>query len=139
MKEIKNTNINAEDLRQEAREHIMEVLDGYEGYTCDFHNEAFNMEYYVEDEDEAIEKLAAIGTYQAIGYVTKYERDEFGENIVDVSDPCAVLNLLWYIIGEEELYSMFEDCDLWDEWWNDEITEEQSAELIAWAKENDKI
>ena len=28
---------NFESLREEARAHILEVLEDYEGYTCDFH------------------------------------------------------------------------------------------------------
>ena len=47
---------NFESLRKEARAHILEVLEDYEGYTCDFHNEAFNTDYYERYTIEAIKK-----------------------------------------------------------------------------------
>lgn len=37
---------NFESLREEARVYILEALKDYEGYTCDFHNEVFNTDYY---------------------------------------------------------------------------------------------
>ena len=46
MKEEQTMYTNFESLREEARAHILETLEGYEGYTCDFHNEAFNSDYY---------------------------------------------------------------------------------------------
>ena len=44
-----------ESLREEARAHILETLEDYEGYACDFHNEAFNTDYYEYYTKKAIE------------------------------------------------------------------------------------
>ena len=130
---------NFESLREEARAHILETLEDYEGYTCDLHDEAFNTDYYECYTSEAIKKLEELGTFDAIQTVKEYEQDNFGVVNADFSDPCAILNMLWYIIGEEELYSMFEGCEEWDEFWNEEIGETETKVLIAWLKDNEKV
>lgn len=130
---------NFESLREDARSHILEMLEDYEGYTCDFHGEAFNGDYYEYNTHESIKKLEESGVFNAIQTVKEYEQDNFGVVNTDFSDPCAILNMLWYIIGEEELYSMFEDCEEWDELWNEEIGETETKVLIAWLKDNDRV
>lgn len=130
---------NFESLREEARAHILETLEDYEGYTCDFHNEAFNSDYYEYDTRKAIDKLEELSVFDAIQTVKEYEQDNFGVVNTDFSNPCDILNMLWYIIGEEELYSMFEDCEEWDEFWNEEIGETETKMLIAWLKDNDRV
>ena len=102
---------NVESLREEARAHMLEMLEDYEGYTCDLHNEAFNSDYYEYYTPKAIKKLEELGVFEAIQTVKEYEQDNFGVVNTDFSDPCKILNMLWYIIGEEELYSMFDDCE----------------------------
>ena len=130
---------NFKSLREEARAHILETLKDYEGYTCDFHNEAFNTDYYERYTDKAIDKLEELGVFNAIKTVKEYEQDNFGVVNTDFSDPCDILNMLWYIIGEEELYSMFEGCEEWDEFWNEEIGETETKVLIAWLKDNERV
>ena len=130
---------NFADMRAEARERIIEVLDGYTGYGCDFHNRAFNEDYYECYTDRAEKQLTEMGVFDCIHKVQEYEQNEFGEMCTDLGDPCKVLNMMWYIIGEEELYEMFDGCELWDDVWNEEMEEEQSKQLIEWAKENDRI
>ena len=130
---------NFESLREEARAHILEALEDYEGYACDFHDEAFNTDYYECDTKEAIDKLEELGVFNAIQTVKEYEQDNFGVINTDFSNPCSVLNMLWYIVGEEELYSMFEDCEEWDEFWNEEIGETETKVLIAWLRDNEKV
>lgn len=130
---------NFESLREEARAHILEMLEGYEGYTCDFHNEAFNSDYYEYYTQNAIDKLEELGVFYAIQTVKEYEQDNFGIVNTDFSNPCDILNMLWYIVGEEELWDMFEGCEEWDEWWNEEIGEMETKVLIAWLKDNKKV
>lgn len=130
---------NFESLREEARAHILETLENYEGYTCDFHNEAFNTDYYECYTQNAINKLKQLGVFDAIQTVKEYEQDNFGEVNTDFSSPRVVLNMLWYIIGEEELCSMFEGCEEWDEFWNEEIGETETKVLIAWLKDNERV
>ena len=77
--------------------------------------------------------------FTAIKYVIDYEKSVFGEVYTDFSNPAKVANMLWYIVGEEELYSMFEDCSEWDEWWNEEIDETECKVLIAWLVDHERI
>ena len=126
-------------IRKEAREAIVEALEnGYEGYLSELHFHVFNEDYYKIFESDAI---AALGNevFNAISYIFTYEKDNFGEVNTDFTNPCAVANMLWYIIGEEELCSMFKDCPEWDEWWNEEIGETECKALLAWLKDNEKI
>ena len=130
---------NFESLREEARAHILEMLEDYEGYTRDFHNEAFNNDYYERYTDKAIDKLEELGVFDVIQTVKEYEQANFGVVNTDFSKPCDILNMLWYIVGEEELYSIFEDCKEWDEFWNEKIGETETKVLIAWLKDNEKV
>lgn len=131
---------NFSELREEARNAIVERLEeGYEGYTCDFHNEVFNTNYYECYTSEAIRKLESMGVFDAIEAVKEYEQDNFGTADTDFSDPCAILNMLWYIVGEEELYDMFNGCEEWDEWWDEKISETECKILLGWLKDNERI
>lgn len=127
------------EMRKDARKRVVEVLEaGYEGYLSDLHNEVFNMEYYVCYYNEAVAILGS-RVYDAVGYIVDYEKENFGEVNTNFFDPCAVVNMLWYIIGEEELCSMFEGCEEWDEFWNEEIGETETKVLIAWLKDNEEV
>lgn len=128
-----------EKMRKEARENIVETLEnGYDGYLCDLHNEAFNMDYYVCYYDEAVSILGD-NVFEAIGKIVDYEKDNFGKADTDFTDPCAVVNMLWYIIGEEELAKMFDGCKKYDELWNEAINENDCRALLQWLKDNERI
>lgn len=120
-------------MREEAREHIREYLEGYEGYLCDFHNYAFNSDYYCYYDAQAEAAINENGGYTAIQYIVEYEQGNFGEVCTDFSDPIKVAGALWYIIGEEELYNIFCDCKKYDALFNEEIEENEAKALLAWA------
>lgn len=125
------------ELKNDAKWAIIDKLEeGYEGYLCDLHHEVFNTEMYTNDEDEAIETLDSLGSYSVIGEIVKYEQDNFGQISADkYSNPCWVLSMLWYIVGEEALQELGEDVEEFDELWNEELTEEECLMLIAKFKE----
>ena len=128
------------NMRKTAREAIVECLEnGYEGYLCDLHNEIFNTDYEYIYNHEAIKALEENGVFEAIDAIVEYEENNFGEVNTNFTNPCEVANMLYYIIGEEELYSMFEDCSEWGEWWNEEIGETECEMLLVWLKDNNKI
>ena len=120
------------ELKTEAKWAIIEKLEeGYDGYLCDLHNEVFNTEMYTNDEDEATKILDGLGSYSVIGETVKYEQDNFGQTSVDKYDnPCLVLSMLWYIVGEEALAELAEDVPEFDELWNEELTEDDCLVLI---------
>ena len=125
------------ELKTEAKWAIIEKLEeGYEGYLCDLHNEVFNMEMYTNDEDKAREILDSLGSYSVIGEIVKYEQDIFGQTSADKYDnPCWVLSMFWYITGEEALAELGEDVPEFEEFWDEELTEEECLVLIDRFKE----
>ena len=133
--------LNCEDMIADAKAAIIEALtDGeYSGYYCNLHNELFNEDYHYCYTSEAEAVLNAIGVFVAIGVIVEYEKKEFGVVNTDFANPCNVANMLYYIVGEEVLWDLFVGCELWNEVWNDEATEETNKALVQWLKENGKM
>ena len=128
------------ELKTEAKWAIIEKLEeGYDGYLCDLHNEVFNTEMYTNDEDEATKILDGLGSYSVIAETVKYEQGIFGQTSVEkYSDPCLVLSMLWYVVGQEALSELAEDVPEFDELWNEELTEDECLVLIDRFKEKMK-
>ena len=118
--------------KTEAKWAIIEKLEeGYGGYLCDLHDEVFNIEMYTNDEDKAREILDSLDSYSVIGEIVKYEQDNFGQLSANKYDnPCWVLSMFWYIVGEEALAELSEDVPEFDELWNEELTEDECLVLI---------
>jgi len=121
-------------MREEARAAIIEALeDGYTGYYCDLHHEVFNTDYYIIGTYEAKEALEEYGVWDAIEKVQTYEKDNFGEVYTygtALSDPEKLINMLYYIIGEEVLFEMMDGVEAWNENWNNKANEETNAAIL---------
>ena len=118
------------EMRKDAIENIIDVLaDGYSGYYCDLHNEVFNTDYYVDNNTKAKEMLGD-DVYYAIGRIYDYEKDNFGEVYTDLSEPMKIVNMLYYIIGEDVMY----ECGLFNELfmddWDNLADEETNQKII---------
>ena len=133
--------LNCSGMIEEAKAAIIEALiDGeYSGYYCDLHDHVFNEDYHYCYTSEAVDDLNAIGVFDAIGVIVKYEKEVFDEINTDFNSPCSVANMLYYIVGDEVLYDLFDGCELWDKVWNDEATEETNKTLVQWLKENGRM
>ena len=133
--------LNCEGMIADAKAAIIEALtDGeYSGYYCDLHNELFNTDYHYIYTSDAKKALNEIGVFDAIGVIVKYETEEFGVVNTDFTSPCEVANMLYYIVGEEVLWDLFDGCELWDKVWNDKATEETNKALVQWLKENGRM
>ena len=120
------------ELKTEAKWAIIEKLEeGYDGYLCDLHNEVFNTEMYETNTAKATRILDGLGSYSVVAETVKYEQGIFGQTSVEkYSDPCLVLSMLWYIVGEEALSELAEDVPEFDELWNEELTEDDCLVLI---------
>ena len=119
------------EMREQARAAIIEALrDGYEGYYCNLHNELFNMDYYIIGTYEAKKALEEYGVFEAIEKVQEYEKDNFGEIYTDLSDPERLINMLYYIIGEEVLNEIMEDVEEFHNNWNNIATDETNAAIL---------
>ena len=133
--------LNCEGMIADAKAAIIESLtDGeYNGYYCDLHNCLFNEDYHYCYTSEAEDDLNAIGVFNAISVIVKYETEEFGVVNTDFTSPCNVANMLYYIVGEEVLYDLFDGCELWDEVRDDKATKETNKILVQWLKKNGKM
>ena len=120
------------ELKTEAKWAIIEKLEeGYDGYLCDLHNEVFNTEMYETNTAKATRILDGLGSYSVVAETVKYEQGIFGQTSVEkYSDPCLVLSMLWYMVGQEALAELGEDVPEFDELWNEELTEEECLVLI---------
>ena len=124
-------NKKEQEMREEARAAIIEALeDGYTGYYCDLHNEVFNTDYYIIGTYQAKKALNEYGILDAIEKVQTYEKDNFGEIYTDLSDPEKLINMLYYIIGEDVLYEMMDGVEAWDDNWNNLADEETNAKIL---------
>lgn len=120
-----------ESMREEAKRDIIEALqDGYSSYYCDLHNEVFNTDYYIVGTYEAKKALEEYGVFDALEKIQEYEKDNFGEIFTDLSDPEKLINMLYYIIGEEILYEMMEGIDTFHGNWNNIATNETNKEIL---------
>lgn len=124
-----------EEMKQEAIEAIIEALEnGYNGYYCDLHNEVFNTDYYIIGTYQAKEALREYDVFEAIELVQTYEKDNFGEVYTDLSDPEKLINMVYYIVGDEVIGEMYE-IDAFNDKWNDEADDETNAIIISAMKE----
>lgn len=118
-----------------AIEDIIETLEnGYDGYYCDLHNEVFNTDYYIIGTYKAKEALKEYDVFEAIDLVQTYEKEHFGEVYTDLSNPEKLINMLYYIIGDEVIGEMYEIEEFNDKW-NDKADEETNEVIIAKMKE----
>ena len=124
-------NKKEKEMREKAREAIIDALEeGYSGYYWDLHNEVFNTNYYTIWTHEAKKELEEFGLWDAIGKVQTYEKDTFGEVYTDLSDPIKLINMLYYIIGEEVLNELMEGVEAWNDNWNNVATDETNAAIL---------
>ena len=124
-------NNKEKEMRKEAREAIIEALrDGYSGYYCDLHHEVFNTDYYIIGTYQAKKALEEYDVFDAIEKVQTYEKNNFGEVYTDLSNPEKLVNMLYYIIGEEVLFEMMDGVEAWEENWNNKADEETNAAIL---------
>lgn len=125
-----------ESLRAEAREAILNYLkENSDFYLCDMHNEIFNSKFYTTNRKQAIEIISDNDIYQSwktVNEIIRYEKRSFGAVYTDFSDPCVVCNMLYYLIGNDELYKMFVGCELFDKLWGKRVTKEDCYNLLKW-------
>lgn len=126
------------EMKEQAIEEIMEMLDGYNGYYADLHNEVFNTDYYIIGTYEAKEALREYDVFEAIELVQTYEKEQFGEIYTDLSDPEKLINMVYYIVGDEVIVEMY-DIEAFEENWNNVADEETNEIIINAMKEKYNI
>ena len=127
-----------EEMKQEAIADIIETLEnGYSGYYCDLHNEVFNTDYYIIGTYQAKESLKEYDVFEAIELVQEYEKDNFGEVYTDLSNPEKLINMVYYIVGDEIIAEM-NDIEEFSDNWNNVADEETNEIIIKALKEMQK-
>ena len=130
-----NNNTKHNEMKAEAIESIIEALeDGYSGYYCDLHNEVFNMDWYIIGTEEAKDALREYDVFEAIELVQNYEKETFGEVYTDLSNPEKLINMVWYIIGDEVIGEM-NYIDAFNDNWNELSDDETNAIIVEAMKE----
>ena len=125
------------DMKVDAINAIIDCLeDGYDGYYSDLHNEVFNTDYYVTGTAEA-KNILGEDVFDAIDRIYTYENDTLGEVLTDLSNPVKIVNMLFYIIGEEIMYDNDEFNKILTEHWDEHANEETNMELIKVLKNSE--
>ena len=124
-----------EAMKEEAIEAIIEALEsGYSGYYCDLHNEVFNTDYYIIGTYQAKEALKEYDVFEAIELVQTWEKDNFGEVYTELSNPEKLINMVYYLVGDEVISEMY-DIDAFNDNWNNVADDETNALIIEAMKE----
>ena len=122
-------------MKQEAIEDIITTLEnGYDGYYCDLHNEVFNTDYYIIGTYKAREVLTEYDVFDAIDLVQTYEKEQFGEIYTDLSDAEKLINMAYYIIGDEVIGEMY-DIDAFNDNRNNQADDDTNAVIVKALKE----
>lgn len=125
-----------EAMKEEAIAAIIETLEnGYSGYYCDLHNEVFNTDYYIIGTYKAKEALREYDVFEAIELVQTYEKEQFGEVYTDLSNPEKLINMVYYIIGDEVIGEMYQ-IEAFEENWNELSDDETNAEIVEEMKKS---
>ena len=123
------------EMKEQAIADIIEALEnGFDGYYCDLHNDVFNTDYYIIGTYEAKEALKEYDVFEAIELVQTYEKDQFGEIITDLCDPEKLVNMVYYIIGDEVIGEMYE-IEAFNDNWDNQADEETNETIIKALKE----
>lgn len=124
-----------EQMKEEAIEAIIDALEnGYSGYYCDLHNEVFNTDYYIIGTYQAKEALKEYDVFEAIELVQNWEKDNFGEIYTELSNPEKLINMVYYLVGDEVIGEMG-DIDAFNDNWNNVADDETNEAIIKAMKE----
>ena len=124
-----------EAMKEEAIEAIIEALENdFDGYYSDLHHCVFNNDYYIIGTYEAKEVLREYDVFEAIDLVQEYEKNAFGEIYTDLSNPEKLINMVYYIIGEEVIDDMY-DIEAFNDNWNNLADKETNEAIVKAMKE----
>lgn len=114
--------------KREALDNIRESLEAeYEGNIYDLLDEVFNSGHYVIGRYKAKEILIEqLDVFSVIDGIIQYEKDNFGEVVTDLSEPETVLNMFYYLIGENCIHMLANNVQI--EY--DEIEDENDRKML---------
>lgn len=133
--------------KNEVLDVIIDNLEDYLGSDFEtFENDTFNQESNIYTREAALDLDKFVkddatdyedttldsGAFGAIQLVQAFEENELGEVNTDLTDPCAVANMIDYIRGTRVFEELLNEADLE---LDDEITKENAKKVIELAKE----
>lgn len=125
-----NYNKKHEEMKEQAIADIIYTLkNGFDDYYCDLHHEVFNTDYYIIGTYQAKEALKEYDVFEAIELVQTYEKEQFGEVYTDLSDAEKLINMVYYIIGDEVIGEMY-GIEAFNDNWNEQADEETNDIIV---------
>tara|TARA_Y100000593_G_C4270702_1_gene317217 strand:+ start:372 stop:710 length:339 start_codon:yes stop_codon:yes gene_type:complete len=101
-----------QEIKEYAEEQIKESLEHDKDYLdndiSEIHYDLFNTDYYLIYYSKCNKWLGS-HTFECIGIIQEYEKDNFGEVITDLSNSEKVVNMYVYIVGEHILQDVIND------------------------------
>lgn len=123
------------EMKQEAIVDILNHLKDFDGYYSELHHEVFNTDWYIIGTYQAKEVLKEYDVFEAIELVMEYENFHFGEVTTELYDPEKLLNMIYYIIGDEVIAETLQEVPEFFDNWNETATDELNAIIINAMKE----
>ena len=109
-------------------------------YACNLHNELYSEPQHYIYYASAKEAAAELDTWECIGAVQRYEKDQFGEVYTPLADACRVTNMVVSILGYELLDAIYGDTRYFGDKWNEQLSAGELADMLtlaeAWFNEN---
>ena len=109
-------------------------------YACNLHNELYSEPQHYIYYAAAKEAAAELDTWECIGAVQRYEKDQFGEVYTPLADACRVTNMVVSILGYELLDAIYGDTRYFGDKWNEQLSAGELADMLtlaeAWFNEN---
>ena len=133
--------------KNEVLDVIIDNLEDYLGSDFEtFENDTFNQESNIYTREAALDLDKFVkddatdyedttldsGAFGAIQLVQAFEENELGEVNTDLTDPCAVANMIDYIRGTRVFEELLNEADFE---LDDKITKENAKKVIELAKE----
>ena len=115
---------------EKIKENIADVLDGYDGYYEDLHNDVFNTKYYADNKEDAVKMLEEYGIFKAIKKVQDFQKTDYGECFTDFSNPQEIANFLYYLLGYEFITENEKFSEIINEYRNNKATDKVNKMLI---------
>ena len=103
-------------------------------YAGDLHHALYNEPHHYIYYADAKEVTAELNIWECVGVVQTYEKDQFGEVYTPLSDACRVANMVVYIMGYELLDKIYGETKYFNDMWNERLTDEDLADMLALAK-----
>ncbi|KKN79207.1 hypothetical protein LCGC14_0342240 [marine sediment metagenome] len=104
LKVLQNGTMLEQEALNEIIQHGISKVEDLENIEVDkLHHHLYNEDYFINGYYKAEQFLNKTNVFWAIKTIQEYDKDLYGECLIDFGDSEKVANMLAYIIGEEIL------------------------------------